>query len=213
MAKHNSGKSEKVTRWVNLSGEHGQHGDVIRIGFGDTKCYLEITNDGFPNPGASGGMLVPVPGDIVAGGRLDARKFMKFYRCVYPGGSEICDFSAPIWIYEPTPGRPAGSIAVIQQLSTEETKHNGPFDFEKTLVKRDVVKAEDTTYIRITEYQCSAEANGRPVYSYTESYHVCNFAEEKIRQKLLTADSGLAYAAKSPAYRYEERGTGVLFFD
>jgi len=78
-------------------------------------------------------------------------------------------------------------------------------------VKREVVKAEDATYIRVTEYQCSAEANGRPVYSYTESYHVCYLTEEKVRLKLLTADSGLRFAAKSPAYRYEEWETACCF--
>lgn len=114
-------------------------------------------------------------------------------------------------IYEPATGRPAGNIEILQHLSTTETKQNGAFDFEKTLEKREFVKAEDGYYIRVTEYQCSAEANGRPVYSYTESYHVCNLREEKMRQKLLTADSGLDVTAKSAAYRYEESGTGVLF--
>lgn len=206
-----SGKTPTVTRWVNLSGEPGQHGDVIRFGFGEGQCYLEITNDGFPNPGASGGMMVPVPEGIVMGSKLDARKFMEFYRSVYPGGHPIYDFSDPIWIYEPTPGRPAGSIEVVQHLSTKENKQNGAFDFEKQFVKREMVKAEDAYYIRITEYQCSAEANGRPVYSYTENYHVCGIANEALRLKLLTADSGLDFAAKTPAYRYEEQGTGVLF--
>lgn len=200
-----------MTRWVNLIGKPGEHGDVIRIGFGDTKSYLEITNDGFPNPGASGGMILPIPDGIVRGTKVDARKFLKFYRSVYPGGSQFYDFSDPIWIYEPTPGRPEGNIVVVQHLSTKERNQNGVFDFEKQFVKREVVAAGNATYIRVTEYRCSAEANGRPVYSYTESYHVCNSAEEKLRLKLLTADSGLHFAAKSAAYQYEERGTGVLF--
>lgn len=204
-------KDRKVNRWVNLFGEPGQHGDVVRVGFGSGKCYLEITNDGFPNPGASGGMLVPIPGNVVKGNRLDARKFVEFYSSVYPGGVPIFDFSDPIWIYEPTPTRPAGNIEVIQHLSTEETKFNGGYSFEKALVKREVVKAEDAYYIRVTEYQCSSEANGRPVYSYTESYHLCLITDEKIRHKLVTADSGLHFAVKTPAYRYKGSGTGVLF--
>lgn len=100
---------------------------------------------------------------------------------------------------------------MIQHLSTEENKYNGGFSFEKTLVKREVIKVEDVYYIRVTEYRCASEANGRPVYSYTESYHLCFITDEKIRHKLITADSGLKFAAKTAAYRYEERGTGVLF--
>ena len=210
MEKSDSGKSKKVTRWVNLIGKPGQHGDVIRIGFGDGKCYLEITNDGFPH-GNAGGMLVPVPEDIVRGSKLDARKFVEFYRSVYPCGAPIDDFTDRIWFYQPTPGRPEGTVELIMELSAEKRDIGAAFNFEKAFIKRDLVKAGEQLYLRITDYQCDSGANGRPLYSLIEDYHVFYIADIQIALKLLSSKRGLAYAAKSPAYRYVERGTGVLF--
>ena len=199
-------ETQQVKNWVNILGKPGDHGDVVRIGFGDGKCYLEITNDGFPSRNA-GGFVRTIPGDVVRGKRLDARKFEQFYRSVYPGGEAIDDYSNQIWIYEPTPGRPDGNIEVLKHLSTTENKEDVAFDFEKTLAKRDVVKGGNQIYLRVTNYQCYAEANGRPVYTLTEDYHLTDAS----MLPLLTAESGLRFAIKSAAYRYEERGTGVLF--
>ena len=210
MAKTDSGKAQKVTRWVNLIGEPGQHGDVICIGFGDGKCYLEITNDGFPH-GNAGGMMVPVPGDVIVGSRLDARKFLEFYRSVYPGGLPIDDFTDRIWFYRPTPGRPEGTVELIRELGTEERDIGAAFSFEKAFIKRDLVKVGGRMYLRITDYQCDSGGNGRPLYSLIEDYHVLYLSDEKIALQLLTPENGLRYAAKSPAYRYVEHGTGVLY--
>lgn len=209
MAKTDSGKSQKVTRSVNLIGGPGQHGDVIRIGFGDGKCYLEITNDGFPH-GNAGSMMVPVPGDVIVGSRLDARKFMEFYHSVYPGGPDIYDFSAPIWIYQPAPGRPEGTVELIRELGTEERDIGAAFSFEKAFIKRDLVKVGGRMYLRITDYQCDSGGNGRPLYSLIEDYHVFYLSNLKLVSQRLNPET-LAYAAKSAAYRYVERGTGVLY--
>ncbi len=210
MAKTDSSKSQKVTRWVNLIGEPGQHGDVIRIGFGEGKCFLEITNDGFPH-GNAGGMMLPVPSDVIVGSRLDARKFLEFYRSVYPGGTPIDDFTDRIWFYQPTPGRPEGTVEVIKQLGTEESRDGAAFSFEKTVIKRELVQAGGQLYLRITNYDCSSGANGRPLYSLIEDYHVLYLSDVKIALQLLTPENGLRYAAKSPAYRYVQHDTGVLF--
>lgn len=210
MAKTDSGKSQKVTRWMNLIGEPGQHGDVIRLGFGDGKCYLEITNDGFPH-GNAGGMMLPIPDGIVIGSRLDARKFLEFYRSVYPSGVPIDDFTDRIWFYQPTPGRPEGTVEVIRELGTEERDIGAAFSFEKAFIKRDLVKVGGQMYLRITDYQCDSGANGRPLYSLIEDYHVLYLSDEKIALQLLTPENGLRYAAKSPAYRYAKYDTGVLF--
>ena len=210
MEKSDSGKSKKVTRWVNLIGEPGQHGDVIRIGFGDGKCFLEITNDGFPH-GNAGGMMVPVPGDVIVGSRLDARKFLEFYRSVYPGGTPIDDFTDRIWFYQPTSGHPEGTVELIKELGMEERRDGAAFCFEKTVIKRDLVKVGGQLYLRITDYECSSGANGRPLYSLIENYHMLYLSDEKIALQLLTPEKGLRYAAKSPAYRYVEHGTGVLY--
>ena len=210
MAKTDSSKSHKVTRWVNLIGEPGQHGDVIRIGFGDGKCYLEIKNDGFPHGGA-GGMLLPVPEEVILGRKLDARKFLEFYRSVYPGGTPIDDFTDRIWFYQPTSGRPEGTVELLKQLGTEERRDGAAFSFEKTVIKRELVQAGDQLYLRITNYDCSSGANGRPLYSLIEDYHVLYLSDVKIALQLLTPENGLRYAAKSPAYRYVQHDTGVLF--
>lgn len=210
MAKTDSGKSQKVTRWVNLIGEPGQHGDVIRIGFGDGKCYLEITNDGFPH-GNAGGMMVPVPGDVIVGSRLDARKFLEFYHSVYPGGTPIDDFIDRIWFYQPTSGRPEGTVELIRELGMEERRDGAAFSFEKTVIKRDLVKVGGQLYLRVTDYECSSGANGRPLYSLIEDYHVFYLSNLELVSQLLNPEKPLAYAAKSAAYRYVERGTGVLY--
>ena len=210
MEKSDSGKSKKVTRWVNLIGEPGHHGDVIRIGFGDGKCFLEITNDGFPH-GNAGGMMVPVPGDVIVGSRLDARKFLEFYRSVYPGGTPIDDFTDRIWFYQPASGRPEGTVELIRELGTEERDIGAAFSFEKAFIKRDLVKVGGRMYLRITDYQCDSGGNGRPLYSLIEDYHVFYLSNLKMVSQLLNPEKPLAYAAKSAAYRYVERGTGVLY--
>ena len=210
MEKSDSGKSKKVTRWVNLIGEPGHHGDVIRIGFGDGKCFLEITNDGFPH-GNAGGMMVPVPGDVIVGSRLDARKFLEFYRSVYPGGTPIDDFTDRIWFYQPASGRPEGTVELIRELGTEERDIGAAFGFEKAFIKRDLVKVGGRMYLRITDYQCDSGGNGRPLYSLIEDYHVFYLSNLKMVSQLLNPEKPLAYAAKSAAYRYVERGTGVLY--
>lgn len=210
MAKNDSGKSQKVNRWVNLIGKPGEHGDVIRIGFGDGKCYLEITNDGFPH-GNAGGMMLPIPDGIVVGSRLDARKFLEFYRSVYPGGTPIDDFTDRIWFYRPTPGRPGSTVELIKGLGTEERRDGAAFSFEKTVIKRDLVKVGGQMYLRITDYECSSGANGRPLYSLIEDYHVLYLHDAQTALQLLTPENGLRYAAKSPAYRYVKHDTGVLY--
>lgn len=210
MEKSDSGKSKKVTRWVNLIGEPGQHGDVIRIGFGDGKCYLEIKNDGFPHGGA-GGMLLPVPEEVILGRKLDARKFLEFYRSVYPGGTPIDDFTDRIWFYQPASGRPEGTVELIRELGTEERDIGAAFSFEKAFIKRDLVKVGGRMYLRITDYQCDSGGNGRPLYSLIEDYHVFYLSNLKMVSQLLNPEKPLAYAAKSAAYRYVERGTGVLY--
>lgn len=105
-AKSGVGENEvrSVKKWVNILGKPGDHGDVLRVGFGAGKCYLKITNDGFPY-GNGGGFICEIPDDVVRGKRLDARKFEKFFRSVYPCG-EIPDYSDPIWINKPTLDRP-----------------------------------------------------------------------------------------------------------
>ena len=198
----------EIKNWVVLWGQPGGR-EVCRVGFAGGKCYLEYQNDGFPNPGAGGGFWREIPQEVVCGKKLDARKFNKFLHSILD--EEIRDFSDPIWIYEPEHGRPLGEIRVVQHLSTVEEKDDGNFSFEKTLVKREVVLVEGTYYIRVTQYRCSAENNGRPVYSYVENYHYCLIPDEAMRVKLVTAESGLNFAAKSASYRYEENGTGVIF--
>lgn len=207
-AKSGTGGNEmrSVKKWVNILGKPGDHGDVVRIGFGAGKCYLEITNDGFPY-GNAGGFVSTIPGDVVRGKRLDARKFEQFYRSVYPGGEAIDDYSDPIWIYEPTPGRPDGNIEILKHLSQTEKGEDTGFSFERSFEKRDVVKVGDQVYLCVTNYACSAEANGRPVYTLTEHYHLTDVS----CIPLMTAESGLRFAIKSAAYRYEESGNGALF--
>ena len=209
MAKNQAKKPAKINRWVNLIGQPGEHGDVIRIGFGDGKCWLEITNDGFPH-GNAGGMRIPVPGDVIVGSRLDARKFLEFYRSVYPGGTPIDDFTDRIWFYRPTPGRPEGSVEAIKELSVEERRDGAAFSFEKRVIRRELVQAGDQLYLRITDYDCSSGANGRPLYSLIEDYHVLYLNDVQTALRILTPENGMRYAAKSPAYRYVKHDTGVL---
>lgn len=66
-------------------------------------------------------------------------------------------------------------------------------------------------YLRITDYQCDSGGNGRPLYSLIEDYHVFYLSNLKMVSQLQDPEKLLAYAAKSAAYRYVERGTGVLY--
>ena len=107
----------------------------------------------------------------------------------------------------PIPGRPEGVIEVIRHLSTTEDRSCAAFSFEKAFIKRELVKVGDQLYLRVTDYDCSSGANGRPLYSLFEYYHALS-AETA---SLISSESGPEFDKKEAAYRYAEYGTGVLF--
>lgn len=127
------------------------------------------------------------------------------------GSTLILCFIDRIWFYRPTPGRPEGTVELIKQLGAEERRDGAAFSFEKTVIKRDLVQAGGQLYLRITNYDCSSGANGHPLYSLIEDYHVFYLNDAQTALQLLTPENGLRYAAKSPAYRYVKYDTGVLF--
>lgn len=107
----------------------------------------------------------------------------------------------------PIPGRPEGVIEVIRQLSATENKDTAAFSFEKSVIKKEVVRVGNQFYFRLTDYDCSAGANGRPLYALFEYYHALS-AEAVC---LISSGSEPWPDKKKADYLYEDHGTGVLF--
>lgn len=107
----------------------------------------------------------------------------------------------------PIPGRPEGVIEVIRHLSATENKATAAFSFEKSVIKKEVVRAGHQFYLRLTDYDCSSGANGRPMYSLFEYYHALS-AETA---SLISSDIDPWPDKKKADYLYKDYGTGVLF--
>lgn len=101
------------------------------------------------------------------------------------------------------PGRPKGQIEVVQVVSSEEKTHSGnAFEFEKTLERMELVKVENTKFVRQIKYNCVAGANTRPEYSLSEEYY---------RVVPGGKDGQKEYVEEEPAFIYSENGVGVLY--
>ena len=72
---------------------------------------------------------------------------------------------------DPIKGRPIGTIELIRELSYVEEDANSSYSFEKAFVRVDLVRTAVQFFLRKTDYSCSAENNGRPVYYLTEEYY------------------------------------------
>lgn len=89
-------KSRKILRadfddynsveWKFLYGEAGMHGDLIRVGRKGKKFYLEMTNDGYPNRMAAGGIAYTIPKSVISDDKLKRKEFEKYYREAIPDG-------------------------------------------------------------------------------------------------------------------------------
>ena len=80
-------------------------------------------------------------------------------------------WKAKMPVSEPIKGRPIGTIELIRELSYVEEDVNSSYSFEKAFVKVDLVRTAVQFFLRKTDYACSAENNGRPVYYLTEEYY------------------------------------------
>ena len=111
-------------------------------------------------------------------------------------------------VSEPIKGRPVGTIEVLRELSYTEEDINSSYSFEKAFVKVDLVRTAVQFFLRKTDYSCSAENNGRPVYYLTEEYYrVLPSQCEEIREgnwKEMVSDS--------PAFCYRECREGALYY-
>ena len=72
---------------------------------------------------------------------------------------------------EPIKGRPVGTIEVLRELNYTEEDVNSSYSFEKAFVKVELVRTAVQFFLRKTDYSCSAENNGRPVYYLMEEYY------------------------------------------
>jgi len=109
---------------------------------------------------------------------------------------------------EPIKGRPVGTIEVLRELSYTEEDINSSYSFEKAFVKVDLVRTAVQCFLRKTDYSCSAENNGRPVYYLTEEYYrvlpsQCDEIGEGNWKEMVS---------DSPAFCYRECREGVLYY-
>jgi len=111
-------------------------------------------------------------------------------------------------VEEPIKGRPVGTIEVLRQLSYVEEDVNSSYSFEEAFVKVDLVRTAVQFFLRKTDYSCSAENNGRPVYYLTEEYYRVSHSQcEEIGEgnwKEMVSDS--------PAFCYRECREGALYY-
>ena len=188
---------EEQNRFSNMVYQYSQ--DVGRGGYAPREHYAELRGLEFVGSW-------PVPKEVAR--RLEEMQKAKEAAKEKPAENKSAE--SPVQS-TPAPGRPADKIEVIRLLSTTEDKDDSAFSFEKTLVKREVVKAGGRYYIRATDYQCASGTNGRPIYTLFEDYYECKLTNEEQIQRLITEDKEMDFAFKMPAYRYKEGGTGVLF--
>ena len=108
---------------------------------------------------------------------------------------------------EPIKGRPVGTIEVLRELSYTEEDVNSSYSFEKAFEKWDLVRTAVQFFLRKTDYSCSAENNGRPVYYLTEEYYrvlpsQCEEIEEGNWKEMVS---------DSPAFCYNECDVGARY--
>lgn len=108
---------------------------------------------------------------------------------------------------EPIKGRPVGTIEVLRELSYIEEDINSSYSFEKAFVKVDLVRTAVQFFLRKTDYSCSAENNGRPVYYLEEEYYRVSPSQcEEIGE-----ENWKDMVSDSPAFCYKECDVGALY--
>ena len=195
--------------WRWLWGAPGMHGDLVRVGRLNDKYYLEISNDGYPNRMAAGGIDYEIPAEMIQtqGDKrlLKTKEVEDFYRSILPQGPDL-EYALCDW-FRTEQGRPE-EMQVVRVLSAEEKPSGGAaMPFEKKVRRIELVRAGQMHYVCEMTYGCTAEANGRPLYHLTECYH----GIQSGRIKHLTADNWAEKAEKHVAYIFHEVDNGVRF--
>lgn len=110
-------------------------------------------------------------------------------------------------VEEPIKGRPVGTIEVLRELSYAEEDINSSYSFEKAFVKVDLVRTAVQFFLRKTDYSCSAENNGRPVYYLTEEYYRVSPSQcDELRE-----ENWKDVVSDSPAFCYNECDVGARY--
>lgn len=125
----------------------------------------------------------------------------KGYRLIRSTAKNKKSAPAPV---QAAPGRPSGEIQVIRHICGEEDRSGTFFAFERTLTATELVKAGERYFIRVTDYRCTAEANGRPVSSLEEKYY-------EIPSSQITQEQLSALTSRKPDYVYHKFESGVMF--
>ena len=112
----------------------------------------------------------------------------------------------------PTPpapkDQPAEPILVQRTILKEIGPANGAcFAFEKKVVIIELVQAEDTEFVRITDYENAAGANGRPQYSLLVDY----YAPKDVDLTHITAQNYMEKVNGAPIYHRARYECGVLY--
>ena len=108
---------------------------------------------------------------------------------------------------EPVKGRPIGTIELLRELSYAEEDVHSSYSFEKAFVKVDLVRTAVQFFLRKTDYSCSAENNGRPVYYLTEEYYRVSPSQ----CEELGETNWKEMVSDSPAFCYKECDVGARY--
>lgn len=168
--RHQRTEAPAKTDWMLLSGHPSGHGDQVSIGKSDSGYILRITNDGYPNRMAGGGIDYAVPASILRNGKLDRRKLEAFYLQKCPDGPAL-HFGNCSW-FSPAEPMPQGVPTVLKELHLEFTPDTNAFySFEGNTTMAELVLWEGSHYLRFSEIHCTAGNNSRPVRTRKDAYH------------------------------------------
>lgn len=103
-------------------------------------------------------------------------------------------------------GRPEEPISVIRPLSEECSKDGAYYSFEQSTREVTLVRNRKHHFVRVKEYSCTAEANGRPVSSLTETYYQVSTTD----LSGITGENWKEHVEKPCAYTNHWVGEGVV---
>lgn len=199
--RHQRTKAPANSEWVLLAGHPSGHGDQVSIGKSDGGYILRITNDGYPNRMAGGGIDYAVPASILRNGKLDRRKLEAFYLQKFPGGPAL-QFGNSSW-FSPAEPMPQGTPTVLKELHREFAPDaNAFYSFEGNTTLAELVLWEGSHYLRVSEIHCTAGNNSRPVWTREDFFFSLSTAEAG----KVSAANWKDFTQKSPAWTQHSSG-------
>lgn len=120
---------------------------------------------------------------------------------------ELAELGGALNRLAPIPTRPDGDVQVIREISSECDTSGAFFSFEKSVREVALVKYQESQYIRLIEYTCTAGANTRPCSALDETYYLVYRPVAHI----IDRDNWTTYVFTPPVYHYQSFGNDVLY--